>query len=234
MILSGINTLTLLDYPDKVACIIFTAGCPFRCGYCHNPQFVLPEEIKKLMGSMIPEEKFFSFLKSRKGLLDAVVVSGGEPTIHEDLPDFFRKIKEMEFLTKLDSNGTKPDMIEKLIKDNLIDFIAMDIKATPDKYEETVSAKVNTTDLLRSKELIMNSNIDHEFRTTVIQEFHTESDIEEIAKLAKGCHLYSIQNFRPALTLDKKFQKFHPHTKEQLKKFKEIAEQYVDNVRILN
>ncbi len=234
MILSGINTLTLLDYPDKVASIVFTAGCPFRCGYCHNPQFVLPDQIQKLMPAMIPEEKFFKFLESRVGLLDAIVVSGGEPTIHPDLPDFFRKIKDMGFLTKLDTNGTNPDMVQKLINEKLIDFVAMDIKATPEKYEKTVSAQVNTDDLIRTKELIMNSNIDHEFRTTVIQEFHTESDIKEIAQLAKGCHLYSIQNFRPAKTLDQNFSQYHPCTKDQLETFKHIAEQYIENVRILD
>ena len=125
MKIGGINTLTLLDFPGKVGAIVFTAGCNFQCGYCHNSQFVKAEEIAKLKGHFIPEEKFFNFLDTRKGMLDGVVVSGGEPTIHPDLPDFFREIRKRGFLTKLDTNGTNPEMIEKLLKDNTYPYLAI-------------------------------------------------------------------------------------------------------------
>ncbi len=230
MKIGGINTLTLLDFPGKVSAIVFTAGCNFRCGYCHNVQFVLPDQIEKLKGSFIPEEKFFNFLDQRKGLLDGVVVSGGEPTIHPDLPDFLKKIKEKGFLTKLDTNGTNPKMLQKLLEEKLLDYIAMDIKMPLDEYESLTGLKIHTDSLRECVELIKNSDIDYEFRTTIINEFHDTETLERIFKDIGHVKNFTLQNFRPEKTLDPKFGEFHACTSEKLETLKTIAEKYVDNL----
>ena len=230
MKIGGINTLTLLDFPGKVAAIVFTAGCNFRCGYCHNVQFVLPEQIEKLSGHFIPKEKFFNFLETRKNLLDGVVISGGEPTIWPDLPDFLKEIKKRGFLTKLDTNGTNPEMIEKLLKEKLVDYIAMDIKMPLNEYETLSCVKIDGTILKQSVELIKKSTIEYEFRTTVIEEFHDVNVIENIFKDIGSVKKFTLQNFRPEKTLCPSFGEFHACTAQKLKTFKKIAEKYVDKV----
>lgn len=233
MKIGGINTLTLLDYPDRVACIVFTAGCNFRCGFCHNPQFVLPEQIHQLDGNFIPDEKFFNFLKTRKGLLDAVVVSGGEPTMQPDLPEFCAKIKEMGFLVKLDTNGTAPDVVAKLIDKKLVDYIAMDIKMPLNEYAELVGVPVDPEPMQRTIDLIKKSGVDHEFRTTVIAEFHTPDRMKKIAETAAGCQRFTIQNFRNGKVLDPKFGEFTACTMAQLEEFKDIVTPHAEEVRVL-
>jgi len=232
MKIGGIQKLTLLDYPEKTAAIIFVAGCNFRCGFCHNPQFVDPKSVAEIKDFLIPEEKFFKFLETRKGLLDGIVVSGGEPTIFPDLPEFMRKIKEQGFLTKLDTNGTNPEMIKKLLDEKLVDFIAMDLKMTPEKYEEIVGVKVDAKKIKESIEIILNSKIPHEFRTTVLREFHDEVEIAGIAKLIKGADKFALQNFRNEKTLDPKFHEFHEFTHAELEKFKTMAEKFVESVEV--
>ncbi|MCK5461108.1 anaerobic ribonucleoside-triphosphate reductase activating protein [Candidatus Gracilibacteria bacterium] len=233
MLIGGINTLTLLDFPGKVSCIIFTAGCNFRCGFCHNPQFVLTENIKKLTGHFIPEEKILSFLDSRKGFLDGIVISGGEPTIQPDLLNFIRKIRAKKILVKLDTNGTLPDVLEKIIKENLIDYFAMDIKASVQNYEKICGINLDTKKIEKSKNLILNSGIPHEFRTTVIKNLHDEQEIEAITKFCEGADLYTIQNFRNQKVLDKKYENFQGFSEEDLEKFKNIAKKYIKKVNIL-
>ncbi|MCF7846878.1 MAG: anaerobic ribonucleoside-triphosphate reductase activating protein [Candidatus Gracilibacteria bacterium] len=233
MLIGGIQTLTLLDFPGKVAALIFTAGCNFRCGYCHNPQFVLPEQIKKLAPNFIPEEKFFHFLDTRKGFLDGVVISGGEPTMHEDLPAFCQKIKDRGFFVKLDTNGTNPEVLEKLIEKKLVDFIAMDIKHPLEKYPELVSVSVDPRVLKKSIRLIKKSELDHEFRTTVLSDYHGKAEIEQIAKAVAGAQKFTLQNFRPAKTLNPEFSQCQPCTPEQLQDFKKIAEKHIANVEVL-
>ena len=232
MIIGGIHTLTLLDYPGKVACIIFTTGCNFRCGYCHNAEFVLPEKIKERMNDMIPEEKIFNFLDKRKGKLDGVVVSGGEPTIHPDLVDFIRKIKAKGFLVKLDSNGTNPQVLERLLKEKLVDYIAMDVKASKEKYDEVTGVKNNFAAIKHSRDILKSSEIDYEFRTTVIKGFHDEEEMRKIAQFCRGAKQYTIQNFRPQKVLDKEFKKFNGFTKKELASFKAIAEEKIESVQI--
>ncbi len=233
MLIGGIQTLTLLDFPNKVSAIIFTAGCNFRCGFCHNPQFVDPDQIKKLTKDLIPEEKFFKFLQSRKGFLDGIVVSGGEPTIHSDIISFIEKIKNMDFLVKLDTNGTNPTVIKELLEKKLIDYFAMDIKNIPSEYDDICGVKVNLENIKTSRDLIINSGIDHEFRTTVLQNFHNKDKILEIAKFCEGANKYTIQNFRPEKTLDKKFGNFHGFLPKQLTEFKTVAEKYIKTVVVL-
>lgn len=134
MIISGLQKLTLIDYPNKVACVVFTLGCNLRCRFCHNPEFVLPEKIRAIQDQILREKSFFDFLESRRGLLDGVSVCGGEPTIHSDLPRFLREIKKRGFLVKLDTNGRYPLVLQKILDEKLVDYIAMDIKHTWGKY----------------------------------------------------------------------------------------------------
>lgn len=232
MKIGGINTLTLLDFPGKVSAIVFTAGCNFRCGYCHNSQFVDPSEIEKISGHFIPEEKFFSFLDTRQGLLDGVVVSGGEPTIWPDLPKFMAKIKEKGFLTKLDTNGTSPEMLEELFDKKLIDYVAMDVKMPLDEYNEFVGAKVSGDDLRRSVELVKNSGVDYEFRTTVVDEFHDEGVMKRIFDDIGKVKKFTIQNFRPEKTLDTKFGSFSPCSKEKINALGNVARKYVTDLML--
>ncbi len=235
MLIGGINTLTLLDYPDKLACIIFIVGCNFRCGFCHNPQFVLPEEIQNFKPEhLIPEGKFFQFLETRKGLLDGVVISGGEPTLHSDLILFLKKIKNLGFLVKLDTNGTNPEVLRKIMENKCVDYFAMDIKASPQKYNKLIGTKINFTNIEKSKDLIISSEINHEFRTTVIPNFHDKSEIKKITQFCKGANKFTIQNFRNTKVLDPKYKKLPGFNPEELKEFKTIAKKFINNVETTN
>ena len=233
MLIGGIQTLTLLDFPGKVATTIFTVGCNFRCGYCHNPELVLPELIQKNRKDLIPEEKFFNFLKSRENFLDGVAITGGEPTMQPDLVEFIEKIKKRRFLVKLDTNGTNPQMLKELISRDLVDYYAMDIKFPLEIYDKMTNVQIPAKIFQESINLIRNSRADYEFRTTVIAEYHTPEIIEKIAKSVQDCHRYTLQNFRPDYTLDKKFAGFHGVTVEKLAELKKISEKYIKNVKII-
>ncbi len=186
--------MTLLDYPGKVAAIVFTVGCNFACGFCHNPELVKAAEKKY---QKISEEEILEFLKSRQGLLEGVVITGGEPTIQSDFLEFARKIKQMGFLIKIDTNGANPEMIIKLNQEKLVDFWAMDIKASLEKYEKIIGCPVNLEAIKKSIELIKNSGVDYEFRSTVIQGWHALEDIEEMAHLIAGAKIFVLQKFIP-------------------------------------
>ena len=205
MLISWIKKTTLLDYPGKVATILFTLGCNLRCGFCHNPEFVLPNEVEKRMGDLIPEENFFVFLEERKSFIDGVVICGGEPTLHKDLPEFTKKIKNLWLLIKLDTNGSNPTMLQHLLRENLVDYIAMDIKHIPGQYSEITNASIPIKRYSESIELIMTSQIDYEFRTTVIQWVHTPDDIAVIAQNIHWAKKYILQNFRAGKILDPHF-----------------------------
>ncbi len=190
MIIAGLQKLTLLDYPGKMAATLFTYGCNFRCPFCHNAPLVTD----KLEGQ-INEEEFFRFLATRKGILDAVCITGGEPTLHKDLHEFIGKIKAMGFLVKLDTNGTNPDLLVTLIEEGLIDYVAMDIKNSTGKYDLTCGCKVGMDKIMRSVSILKESGIDHEFRTTVVKELHSAEDLEAIAKGIIGNSKYFLQQF---------------------------------------
>lgn len=213
--ISAIQPFTMLDFPGHTACIIFLAGCNFRCPYCHNSEFVLPEKIAKIKDDFISEDALFRFLEKRKGLLDGVVITGGEPTIHKNLPQFIKKIKDMGFLFKLDSNGTNPEMLEQLLKENLLDYVAMDIKGSPENYAKCTGAPVDLEKITKSRDLIMNSGVDYEFRTTIMPKLHNIEEIKKILAFIKGAKRYYLQNFRPdggCLNPDfEKEQGFAPH-----------------------
>ncbi len=199
MKIGGWQKITLIDYPKKISTIIFTSSCPFRCFFCYNPELVLPEGIKK--HPLIPEKEIIEFLEKRKGLLEGVVLTGGEPLMQKDIELFIRKIKKMGYLIKLDTNGFYPEKLEKLINQKLIDYIAMDIKAPPEKYEKITGVKVNTKKIEKSFKLIKNSGLDYEFRTTLIPGFLNKKDVLNIAKWTKGGKKYYLQNFKPGKTI---------------------------------
>ena len=192
MILGGLQKLTLLDFPGIVACTVFTVGCNLRCPFCHNPALVFnpPEEYR------ISEEEFFAFLNKRKGILDGVAITGGEPLLHSDIGEFIAKIKSMGYKVKLDTNGTFPDRLEKILSEGNVDYVAMDLKNTFDKYAETVGIKGFDVELIkRSIRLIQASGVAHEFRTTVVSPLHDAGDFEQIAKQAEGSEKYFLQGF---------------------------------------
>ena len=193
MFLSGLQKLTLLDYPGKVACTVFTAGCNFRCPFCHNAALVLPER----PGQEIPEEEFFAFLKKRAGILDGVAVTGGEPLLHAEIPAFLRRVKELGFLVKLDTNGSFPDVLEALLEEGLVDRVAMDIKNAPELYAETAGlTRVDLAAVERSKNLLLSGSTEYEFRTTVVRGLHTRESLIETAKWIAGAREYYLQQFR--------------------------------------
>ncbi|MBP9761255.1 MAG: anaerobic ribonucleoside-triphosphate reductase activating protein [Candidatus Magasanikbacteria bacterium] len=232
MQLSGIQKCTLLDYPDTVACIAFTPGCQFRCGYCHNPEFVLPQLIRDIKESFIPEEIFFRFLETRKGKLDGVVVTGGEPTIQSGLLPFLRHIKDMGFLVKLDTNGNNPSVLAEAIEKKYVDYIAMDIKTSLGAYKQLVGNRANESALAASIACIKNSGVTYEFRSTLIHEVHTPDIIDAMARLLQGARRLYLQSFRPGVTLNPLFQSFHPFSETEMHAIADIFRGYVDDVCI--
>jgi pyruvate formate lyase activating enzyme len=201
MIIGGYQKLTLIDFPGKLATTVFTVGCPFRCPFCHNPELVTHAS-RSMNHESKMEKEFFAFLKKRKGKLDGVCITGGEPTIQKDLLDFMRKIKKMGYAVKLDTNGTRPDVVRKAIKEGLVDFIAMDIKNHLGKYDKTTGSKADKERIKLSVELIKNSGVKYEFRTTVVPGLHVEEDFKKIAKWLKGAKSYWLQRYRQTKILD--------------------------------
>lgn len=256
MLTGGLQKLTLIDYPGKVACTVFCVGCNFKCPWCYNPELVLPEKIKNQ--PRVSEKDFFKFLKSRQGLIEGVVISGGEPIIHKDLPEFCQKIKKMGFLVKLDTNGSNPAMLKKLIDKKLVDYVAMDIKAPlgvkaqsskrkAQKYDILTGAKGNLNKVKESIKIIKSSGIDCEFRTTIVPTLFVKEDIIQIAKeiggnpsmasgqassTGSGQGRYYLQNFRPEKTIDPKFKKIKLYSKEYLLEIQRAVSPFFEICRI--
>jgi len=199
MKIGGLNTFSLSDFPGKVAAVVFTQGCNFRCPYCHNAPLISCHEPKELL---IPEEHFFEFLNCRRNQLDAVVVSGGEPTIHRDLPVFLRRIKDMGFAVKLDTNGSNPEVLKEILDNNLIDYIAMDIKAPLTNYKKLTDKVSSSEGIQESINIISKSGIDHEFRTTVVEALLRLEDMQAIRKLIPAGSTYHLQKFYPEHAFD--------------------------------
>ena len=226
--IKGVQKASLLDYPGKVAAVVFVSLCNFRCPYCHNGELVL-NEVKE---SIDPEE-IFSYLEKKRKWVDGVCITGGEPTMHKGLPDFIREIKKKGVLVKLDTNGTNPSMIEQLLKENLLDYIAMDIKSSLKNYEKAIAVKFDENAIQKAIHMIMNSGIKYEFRTTVVPGLFTENDAEEIGKWLKGARKFCIQQFRNTdKTLDPKFQNIEHYHTGQLEKFKTIISKNIKDVEI--
>jgi len=228
MIIKGLQKLTLIDYPGRVACTLFTFGCNFRCPYCHNPELVIDD------GSPpIPEDEILHFLNERKSFLDGVCITGGEPTLHKDLPEFIGKIKKIGYSVKLDTNGTNPDMLKLLIDEGLVDYVVMDVKAPLEKYEYVVRAKVDIDKIIKSIEIIR-AFPEHEFRTTVLPELLSREDILNIARQLKGARRFFIQQFKPSKTLDKAFLGKQAYLVEDLKKIRDEIKVFFEICEIRN
>lgn len=213
MNLGGIQKLTLIDYPGKIAATIFTMGCNFSCPFCHNPELVDGQKMKDQ--PTVSEKEFFDFLNERVGMLEAVCITGGEPTIYPDLPDFIRKIKEKGYKVKLDTNGTNPFMLQNLLEWGLLDYVAMDIKAPLEKYKKIAGKNVSLETIQRSVDLVRQAP-DYEFRTTVLPSLHSKQDILSIGRWLQGSKKYFLQQFRPIKTLDSIFEKEKPYEWDKL------------------
>ena len=189
MKIGGLRQLSLLDFPGRVACTVFLSGCNLRCPYCHNPSLVLPSDEPEALS----QQALLAFLDTRRGKLDGVCISGGEPTLHKELPQLLRCIRERGFLTKLDTNGTNPDMLEALAQEGLLDYAAMDIKNSPDRYAETCGGVDLLGPVKRSAALLMAGAVDYEFRTTVCAPLHTPEEMAGIGRWLKGAKRYFLQ-----------------------------------------
>jgi pyruvate formate lyase activating enzyme len=194
MFLAGIQKLSLLDYPGVVACTVFTAGCNLRCPFCHNAGLVVPEQ---LPAEALDTEEVLSFLKKRRGVLDGVCITGGEPLLHPETPEFMKRLRDLGYRVKLDTNGSFPERLGDVLRDGLADYVAMDIKNGPSRYAETAgTAQVPMERFEASKELLMSSDTDYEFRTTVVRGLHTEESLLEAAAWIRGAKAWYLQQFR--------------------------------------
>jgi pyruvate formate lyase activating enzyme len=224
MIIGGFQRFSLIDYPDKICAIVFTQGCNFRCPYCHNPELV---DTKRSANIGLTEDEVLSFLDRRKGKLNAVTITGGEPLLQSDLCAFLSAIKRLGYLVKLDTNGSFPSRLEGIMQSKFVDYIAMDIKTSLDKYHQVIKRKIDTRKILDSIRLIMDSGLEYEFRTTVVKAFFERDDFYKIGQLIKNARLYVLQKFVPSKTLDDTFLGMKSCTDEELDCFKEIMEGFV-------
>ena len=230
MIIGGLEKLSILDYPDHLAAIIFTQGCNFRCHFCYNPMLVLPHKgedeknIKEKGFSELSTKNLFLFLRERFGRLDGVVITGGEPTLHPDLPEFIKKIKKIGYDVKLDTNGTNPDMLNQLIKEKLIDYIAMDLKAPKEKYEATVNVSVNYKNLEKSVKMIIKSGLPHEFRTTVVPGLLDKKDFIKMGEMITGTQNWFLQVFKSDTDLvNSAYKGKKAYSRKQMQEFVELG-----------
>lgn len=194
MIIGGLQKVSLVDYPGHISATLFLQGCNFRCPYCHNPELVNPE----LFQRPLPEEEVWAFLRNRVGKLDGVAITGGEPTLHKDLPDIMRRIKGLGLLVKLDTNGSHPDMLEQIIGLRCVDYIAMDLKAPLERYAELTGVRVDIAAIQKSIRLIMDAPVASEFRTTVVRSLLTPEEVMAIGRMIQGARRYALQRFVPS------------------------------------
>ncbi len=219
---SGFIKNSFVDYPNYISAVVFTFGCNFNCWYCHNRRIIEDKSSEN-----ISEEEVLNFLSKRKGFIDGLVISGGEPTLNPELENFIRKVKALGFKVKLDTNGTNPNIVEKLLKDNLLDFVAMDVKTSKENYSKLVGREVDFDKISKSINLLKNSSVDYEFRTTFAPDVSL-SDVEGIGKLICGAKAYAIQKYNPPESLDKPYITI-PHKREDFFRALEIAKKYVEN-----
>jgi len=224
MSIGGLQKLTLIDFPGRLAATVFLAGCNFRCPFCYSSELVLPEKIKNQ--PKISEKELFKFLKERKNLIEGVVLCGGEPVVSKGLIPLIKKIKKMGFFVKLDTNGSDPTVLKKLIDPppslrpksggGLVDYVAMDIKGPKERYSEFVGRKVNIKKIQKSIDILKEGKVDYEFRSTIVPTLHKKEDVIEMAKWIRGAKKYYLQNFRPEKTIDPKFEKIKPYPQEYM------------------
>ena len=226
MKIQGLQKMTLLDYPGRVACTVFLGGCDFRCPFCHNFELV-----EGAQAAALEEEEFFAFLDKRHGLLDGVAITGGEPCLRKDLPQFIARIRDAGFPVKLDTNGNHPDLLERLLDEGLVSYVAMDVKNAPAKYAQTIGLReVDLAPLTRSIQLLMRGDVPYEFRTTVVRELHEARDFEEIGSWIEGADRYFLQPFTNRDTVpDPSLSAPDP---ADLRVFRDISARYVKQVEI--
>jgi pyruvate formate lyase activating enzyme len=227
MKIAGIEKLSLVDYPGKISTIVFTQGCNFKCGYCQNPDLIGEKGQYSAQ-----EQDVLDFLKKRTSMIEGVVITGGEPTLQKDLPEFIQKIKDLGYSVKLDTNGTDPDMLEKLLKEYLVDYLAIDVKTSMENYPVIAGAKDKVEKVRSSIYLTMTSTIPYEMRTTCVPGIVDEEDIKKMAELCRGAKSFYLQHFRPTTTLDASFGRTIPYPKHTLERFKEILSEHIEKVEI--
>ncbi len=245
MLVGGLQKMTLIDYPGKIAATVFTNGCNFRCPFCHNPELVHGFPLRQgfvgqaqftVHGDDRVEkqvDEFFEFLETRKGKLDGVCITGGEPTLQPDLVDFIKRIKELGFAVKLDSNGTRPDVLRELFEKKMVDYVAMDIKASLGNYQKVCGAKIDLERIKLSVDLIKNSGVDYEFRTTVVPGLHSEKEFEDVAEWLAGTKKYILQKYQDyGKILDDSLRDKIKGKEIDLERIKEMFEGKVDEVEI--
>lgn len=227
MNISGIQKLTLLDFPGRLACTVFTTGCNFRCPFCHNASLVLPGK-----GEHIDTEQVISFLKKREGILEGVCITGGEPCFQDGIEEFIQEVRSMGFLVKLDTNGSFPEKLSSLLEKKLLDYVAMDIKTSKENYLRVCGIKNERLlqNVIESVEILKKSSVEHEFRTTTAKELQTSDDFERIGEWLKGEKRYFIQQYRADGELIG--EELTPYEKEELLTFADIMRRYVTNVDI--
>lgn len=227
MKIHGFNTLTLLDYPEHLGATLFLGGCNFRCPFCQNAGLVLHPEQEPFL----EEEQVLAHLKKRHGILEGVCVTGGEPTLYNELPAFFKKLKALGYLVKLDTNGTRPDMIRQLYEKGLIDYTAMDIKSSPTNYGMAAGRELyDITQVAESVQYLMSCGIDYEFRTTVVKELHTADDFTEIGSWLSGCKRYFLQAYKDSENVIR--PGFSSYSKEELEVFQKILKKTIPLVEL--
>jgi pyruvate formate lyase activating enzyme len=218
---SGIQKTSLIDFPERIASVLFTPGCNLRCPFCYNWRIVVDPK-----PPFLQEETALKILESRKKFVDAVVVTGGEPTMHKEMPRFLKKLKERGFTVKLDTNGFYPQVLEECLA--YVDYIALDVKTSLEKYLKLGAKSVE--DLLRTIEILKTGKVEHEFRTTVVPSFVDAEDIQKIGELVKGARTFAFQQFIPDDTLDKTFRTIKPYTLATIAEFAETMKKYADKV----
>lgn len=227
MIIQGLQKLTLLDYPGKLACTVFLAGCNFRCPFCHNASLVTA-----ISSEHFSEEDVLSFLKKRQGKLEGVCITGGEPLLCDGLDIFIAKIKELGYLVKLDTNGSNPKLLKELIDKKLVDYVAMDVKNSVEKYPETVGLqKMDVIPVMQSVSLLTSGVVDYEFRTTIVKQLHSRESILEMGKWLKGAKALYLQQFEDSGDLIS-LESLSAHSKETMEEFREILLPYVEKVEL--
>lgn len=229
VILKGIQKTSMIDYPGKISTILFVGNCNMRCPFCQNPDLILNFESLPTLD----ENEILNFLKKRKKWIDGVCITGGEPLIYSDIPELLKKIKNLGFLIKLDTNGLNPNLLKKIIDEKLVDYIAMDIKSDKEHYFKAAGVKVDMEKINKSIGLIKNSGVDYEFRSTIVPDFFNEEIIENIGEWLKQIRKFVLQQFRSTLPLlDKSFEEKKPYKKDVFEKFKRILEKYAKEVEI--
>jgi pyruvate formate lyase activating enzyme len=244
MIIGGLEKLSLIDYPGELSAVVFTIGCTFRCPFCYNPMLVLSSsdrggntsprgEENEKDHTPLNEDGLFRFLESRQGKLDAVVITGGEPTMHPDLPELIRKIKDLGYKIKLDSNGTNPEMLKNILAEKLVDYLAMDLKAAPSDYPKATGIAFDFSKIKESVKLIMSSGVPYEFRTTCVPGFIDEAAMKKMGEFIQGADKWYLQNFKSDTELIDKTLKGRPgFSSAEMEKFASIGSGYVKKCEI--